>query len=435
MDRIRQEQMKEFQQRLVNELNGAVLPLSGSSPDLEEGELAVLDFIDDEDTYVPNNDIIGLGGATRGTKEFFEMKFRIFKYLVKHFKCRGMGFEMDFCESLHLDRFITTGEGNLRHILLEKVTNAELKTEEIKSMLLWMREYNIGKPRSKMLRFFGFDSHHMKGHADWLATFLKDKAPEIVERYHDLLETTRTLDPEAYESMSLDEWGRIWDLIDDMQWDILTVGHRYKTPLEDEEHDIAFHLTVTMKQVHRHRYNDPSYNDIVRREEDMGSNALWVENLVGMYNRIAVWSHNLRVTKRPVPGSTTMGRWINEHTGREPHFVAIGFSFSSGSFNAPGQDENGNLTGIQTHEIQGVPLEDSVNFIFHHADQRQFTLSLYDYAGGSFLWDWLAEYRLFLNVRNSYSGTPADYYPDQHLAEGFDVIFHFDETTATTPLK
>jgi erythromycin esterase len=53
--------------------------------------------------------IIGLGEATHGSKEFFDAKHRIFRYLVENHGIKVFAFEADFGESLYLNEAIQKG--------------------------------------------------------------------------------------------------------------------------------------------------------------------------------------------------------------------------------------------------------------------------------------------------------------------------------------
>ncbi len=65
----------ELNQELVTELSTNIHPISGSDPNLDVAELYPMDN-EFADAY-----FVGLGEATHGSKEFFEMKDRIFRYL------------------------------------------------------------------------------------------------------------------------------------------------------------------------------------------------------------------------------------------------------------------------------------------------------------------------------------------------------------------
>lgn len=76
---------------LISELNKCIHPVSGSDPSLNNADLAPFDIF-------AGTKIIGLGEASHGTKEFFQMKHRLFKYFVEKHGYKIFGFEADMGE-------------------------------------------------------------------------------------------------------------------------------------------------------------------------------------------------------------------------------------------------------------------------------------------------------------------------------------------------
>lgn len=66
---------------------------------------------------------------------FFQMKHRIFQYLVEYCQHRAIGFEADFAESIYINNYVLTGEGNLRELMKEKMFFWTWKTEEVLELL------------------------------------------------------------------------------------------------------------------------------------------------------------------------------------------------------------------------------------------------------------------------------------------------------------
>ena len=175
------------QQDLVNELNSIIIPIQGSSPNLDDKELAALDFL-------KQAKIVGLGEATHGTKEFFEMKHRIFKYLVEHHGCKAFAFESDYSECIYIDRYITGGEGDLDDLMNNTMIFWTWCTAEVRALLQWMREYNEGKEKKDMIRYFGVDCQLFRYKADLLVEYLGKVSPETLQECESTLDKTRDLD-------------------------------------------------------------------------------------------------------------------------------------------------------------------------------------------------------------------------------------------------
>ncbi len=100
--------------------------------------------------------IVGLGEATHGTAEFFELKHRLFRYLVEVHGHRALAYEYSFAGSLAIDRFVTTGEGDI-DVLLAKSSWIQAN-EEVRRLLMWIREHNRTLPADKHVHFIGIDS-------------------------------------------------------------------------------------------------------------------------------------------------------------------------------------------------------------------------------------------------------------------------------------
>jgi len=139
--------------RLQKEFNQSIVELPDCSP---------LQFPDDSftglDSLFSRARIIGLGEATHGTKEFFELKHRLLRYLVENYGVRALGFEYDFRfnSSLDIERFVTKGEGNLDVLIGD--TYWTHRNEELRNLLSWMKEYNSGKSEQEIVHFIGIDS-------------------------------------------------------------------------------------------------------------------------------------------------------------------------------------------------------------------------------------------------------------------------------------
>lgn len=103
---------------------------------------------------VGNARIVGLGEATRGTSEFFQMKDRMVRYLATQKGFTIFAIEANMPEAYHLDDYVLNGTGDAR-TLLRGMYFWTWNTQEVLDMILWMRQYNqSGKGR---IEFTGFD--------------------------------------------------------------------------------------------------------------------------------------------------------------------------------------------------------------------------------------------------------------------------------------
>src|SRR5512147_1133880 len=87
-------------------LRGAAVPFGQIDPGDKLDDLEPLRQI------VGNARIVSLGEATHGTREFFQMKHRILRFLVERMGFTAFAIEATWPEANRLDRYVRTGEGD-----------------------------------------------------------------------------------------------------------------------------------------------------------------------------------------------------------------------------------------------------------------------------------------------------------------------------------
>lgn len=124
-------------EKIIDELNKNITELPSGSPPL------IQDDFFNTITAWENYQVIALGEATHGTKEFCELKFRLFKFLVENKGFRVLAYEYSFKKSLAINDYILNGVGNIDTLLLGEswIQN----NIEVKKLIEWMRNYNKTK--------------------------------------------------------------------------------------------------------------------------------------------------------------------------------------------------------------------------------------------------------------------------------------------------
>lgn len=101
------------------------------------------------------NQIIGLGEATHGNKEFHIVRANISKYLIESLGYSGVIMEFPYTKSENLNKYISTGKGDLNKILKD-VGYWTCATEEIKDFIEWLRSYN-NRSKTQKVYLYGND--------------------------------------------------------------------------------------------------------------------------------------------------------------------------------------------------------------------------------------------------------------------------------------
>ncbi|MEI7575336.1 MAG: erythromycin esterase family protein [Armatimonadota bacterium] len=113
--------------------------------------------------------IVGMGEATHGTREFFETKHRMFRFLVEEMGFRVFILEASMAGCLMMDDYVLGKKVDVK----EAIYRQQFWTwsvVELRELLEWMREYN--RTHAEKLRVFGND---MQNSEDPMVYFLSIK--------------------------------------------------------------------------------------------------------------------------------------------------------------------------------------------------------------------------------------------------------------------
>lgn len=132
---------------------------------------------------VKGKKVIGLGEANHGTREIFQIKSRIVKYLAENEGFNTVVFEENM-DNLHLinDYVINeTSEKNIEELMT--LFKELFQVEEIRDLIVWIKEYNKDKELHDKIFFMGCDMQK----EEQSLQYLKDFAKEHDKKLYDLV--------------------------------------------------------------------------------------------------------------------------------------------------------------------------------------------------------------------------------------------------------
>lgn len=159
---------------LPKEIDNYITPLIHTSP---RESLADLKFLKEK---LGDRKFVGLGEATHGTKEFFDLKHRLTTFLAEEANFKTFIWEASFSETLNINRYVVSGEGDAEE-LVDNLSFGIWHTEEILNLVEGVREYNRDRLEEDRIRFHGFD--------------LNREFPASIRRY------LETVDPDEAEKL------------------------------------------------------------------------------------------------------------------------------------------------------------------------------------------------------------------------------------------
>ena len=416
-----------WQSPLVDELNKHIFMLDGTSPSLGNNDLQPLSFLG-------NSRIVGIGEATHGTKEFFQMKHRIFKYLVENFGFKAFAFEADMGESIYIDKYVTDGVGNLEDLMVKKMLFWTWRTKEVETLLEWMRQYNTGKSESEKIHYIGVDCQVMTHQPDLLVEYFNRVKPDFVSTitpYLDMIKNMHNDDYTAlYDYYSTITEGREQEIADSLN-DMLNAVEGIQNELISKSSEFEYYtirqLVVNLAQANEVIYSATHSINHSIRDKYMADNALWASDVISPTKKIALWAHNAHIAKIDTLGIESMGGYLKSYI--QGQYQDICFSFSKGYFTAVSS------AGLSTQLLRVAPLKSSLNYIFFNAKYDNFILRTNEIPDTTDLGKFVVGLKPFIQVGASYDGDPSKYYAQCDLKAFMDVLINIDITNYAEQLK
>ena len=100
-----------------------------------------------------NAKIYGFGEASHDTKEFFNLKAKFFKHLVKTQGLKTFIMEESYQAESGINEWISGGKGDVQTIA-KNFNNGFWYTKEIVNLLQWMRNYNQNESEANQIQFY-----------------------------------------------------------------------------------------------------------------------------------------------------------------------------------------------------------------------------------------------------------------------------------------
>lgn len=235
--------------------------------------------------------IIALGEATHGNREFQQLRLDVFRTLVENYGVRAFALEGDFggCEAIN--RYIHGGDGTAMEAL-SATGFAIYRTGEMENLVEWMRNYNASAAEGDDLRFYGFDMERR------------------AYSYRYLLEAMRENDVDSAELEM------IWDSEKDAYADTYSAEQRAaiisaaKEALPQDDTQAVHFADILLQNIELGKYINDVGELNAQRDRMMAENTLWIlqqEQARGNC-RIMISGHNNHVMRcqngdLPVTGS------------------------------------------------------------------------------------------------------------------------------------
>lgn len=371
--------------------------------------------------------IVSLGEATHGTREFFQMKHRLLKFLVEEMGFTAFGIEATMPEAFFLNDYVHTGEGDPAS-LLSGLYFWTWNTQEVLDMILWMRQYNQ-QTAGPGVSFFGFDMQYPRVAMDHVETYIDTVQPDSLNYVRALYACFRPYQNNqgSYDTSAASLQGGCRLDVQAAYEFLLNNQADFEAKTSPEAFTLALQHARIVVQGEDTYSNAPT----AFRDEYMAENTRWLlDTWLGPDDKIVLWAHNFHVAVSPV-SAQTQGTFLRSFYLED--MVVMGFSFYEGTLNAVLR-RNGEFQSLQKH-IAPPPPEDAFAYQFNSIREPRFFLNVRDLAPTDFQNRWLRGPRRFRTIGAVYNrADDLNYYYQANLASEFDVIIYFENTTASVLL-
>jgi len=290
-----------------------------------------------------HNTLLGLGEATHGTREFFQFKHRLIRYLVTEHGLRTVGLEANVAETDKLNEYVTSGAGEPR-ALLKNVYYWVWDTESVLAFLEWLRSFNENRAEDEMVELYGFDCQFTRGAGTVLRSFLRQTDVPVSADLRDSLALLEENDVGMSEGVALEH-------VDSVRRAAERVDVCFR-----EFRDVLLEVTSDREWRRLQRYRrsvDQAVSIATARAKGQSNRVValrdtyMAENILRRVSReghgtSVLWAHNGHVKTGQLKGSTwqqpdpSMGQHLQQWLGDE--YFALGMELVTGAYRAfPGE--------------------------------------------------------------------------------------------------
>jgi erythromycin esterase len=307
----------------VKWINENAIEIEDASPD---SELVV--FKNNTPKKFANAKVFGFGEASHNTKQFFDIKAKFFKHLVKTQGIKTFIMEESYQAESGINEWISGGKGDIKTIA-KNFNISFWYTKEIVNLLQWMRNYNLNKAKENQIRFYGMDIQIGKSISQEIREFINTHKITIDEK---LLMVADSCSSKEIDYSKSDNW---WQLqipkLNKLKKQILN------SQIKDEDYkpvirslDYLINYTQYASKVKTKYPESTEFRDL-----KMFENVKWIVENESKNGKVFIWAHNDHINKREMyyTGSNiiNLGRHLKDYYKED--YYSVGFDFGIGKIN------------------------------------------------------------------------------------------------------
>jgi len=304
------------------------------------------------------------------------------------------------------------------------------RNKEFFDLITWMRQYNSGKEQKDMIHFIGIDSQLDIWYGKELDKYISQFDKQLHESVAELLNKLTAWGTIKSKKLSREKYLQVKDILTRLKEKTTLYLEAHPKLGQRYDRELLLHVIDSYLLSHEERYGISKKEYI--RDRHMAEHSLWLLDFAGPNVKIAIWAHNshiAKISKYTPDGRSSMGKYIGDKLGTG--YLAIGTSFSIGSFAAVTEDCFGKDTNPIIWKLKDSPPEGTVNYLFNKAKYNNFTFPIVTLSKSNRVNRYLDKEMGLFGVGDYFTREAKDHYTQDrmlNLVKSFDVIFNLYET-------
>lgn len=405
-----------------NKLTAMIRPLAAAE---DNGRFEDLAFLKD---LLKDVRIVGMGESSHGTREHFQFKHRLLRYMVENCGVRTFMIEsaLDACDVVN--EYVLYGRGN-RAEALAGLHFWTWDTEEVSAMIDWMRDHNLHCQAGEEVSFLGFDCQTCDVALNRLRAKLLPVCEEFTDRVRNVLDMTEKFEM-MNEKQELPETGWLLGWVEGEKRRLIKAlgAESYQYVVRYARH--LFQYTTL--------YSEDDMELCSMRDKWMAENVNIQLNALPEGGKIALWAHNAHMCGNYSLWKT-MGGWLKDQHGAQ--YYIIGFSFWEGTFQSRiiYHSEGTDLASLKTGGLVEFPIPECIDgewdYDFHQIGKGNYFLDLRQAFRDPEILQWGDEEKFHREIGAAFHEIPQPefYQVKGNLVSWFDGVLHTEKSERSRP--
>lgn len=292
--------------------------------------------------------VVGLGEAAHGAKEFFQLKRRIVQFLVTRLGFTAIAVESSLSDMEPLDDYIVHGRGTLAEALTTQGYIA-YDNDDFMALMAWLRDYNRTLPVERRVRIFGIDVMASTRGRARILDYLRAHHPERLAEVDAIFRMLAEEQAKTPLSHSRDRIASVLFQLQNLHAFFTTERARLVGTQEATDLDALLGYSRAMGQWSS--TGPPSLPGTVSRSYVMGLNVLEILSRAPEA-KVIVWASNTHVARR-TDARSSVGGEVGRALGSR--YYAIALEFGQGAVQARPPDAQRRVGPVQQMEVPSVP--------------------------------------------------------------------------------